>query len=440
MLTRRVSVEPRGYFNTQISRSGRGHESLLRSQCLGTRDLVHYKKCESIVLIRLLDFLVCASLTPRVRKNSVSQRNQTLMQFYHSSELDQSEKQTHGDPGIEQVHRYLMYGLSLPERAVRSTAALVGGAINESATLLVPQAFRDSTTYSKFVQEMLDMLNKDVGGVKLPAEDATAGNSDETPDAAENAVATEEVAEEDVADYVAKKTVGTFIDLAGMATFHLSPITVLAIVSDLAYGSQAYLEELAVELKKEGVIGEESTISSSAELLEVISTASSKTTANLDTPPLSVEGLRETIADTQEHLGKIDPTKVLPQAELHRLWEDMHEMANQNDTSLFEISSTLTVYSLNQVTTATKGALTTVRVTGNLLDQHLFDHYRQGLGKIERDGVYGVLAESSKPYLDALWYNFSDERPTITEDVVSGKMISRIWAWVSGWWRGKQAQ
>ena len=358
------------------------------------------------------------------------------MRFHHSSKSDQSDKQTHDDPGIEQVHRYLMYGLSLPERAVRGTAALVGGAINESATLLVPQAFRDSTTYSKFVQEMLDMLNKDVGGVKLPVGDAATGNSDETADAArtENAVAADE---EEVADYVAKKTVGTFIDLAGMATFHLSPITVLAIVSDLAYGSQAYLEELAVELKKEGVIGEESTISSTAELLEVISTASAKTTANLDTPPLSVEGLRETIADTQEHLGKIDPTKVLPQAELHRLWEDMHEMANQNDTSLFEISSTLTVYSLNQVATATKGALTTVRVTGNLLDQHLFDHYRQGLGKIEADGVYGVLSESSKPYLDALWYNFSDDRPTVTEDVVSGKMISRIWAWISRWWRGK---
>ena len=354
------------------------------------------------------------------------------MQFHHSCESDQTSKQTHGDPGIEQVHRYLMYGLSLPERAVRGTAALVGGAINESAALLVPQAFRDSTTYSKFVQEMLDMLNKDVGGVKLPIENPAASDNEEP--------ATEvarKVAEEDVAEYVAKKTVGTFIDLAGMATFHLSPLTVLAIVSDLAYGSQAYLEELAVELKKEGVIGEESTISSTAELLEVISAASAQTTANLDTPPLSVEGLRETIADTQEQLAKIDPTKVLPQSELHRLWEDMHEMAHQNDASLFEISSTLTVYSLNQVSTATKGALTTVRVTGNLLDQHLFDHYRQGLVKIESDGVYGVLAESSKPYFDALWYNFSDERPTLTEDVVSGRMISRSWVWISQLWARK---
>ncbi len=357
------------------------------------------------------------------------------MVFHHLSESGQSKRQNQADPGIEQVHRYLMFGLSLPERAVRGTAALVGGAINESATLLVPQAFRDSTTYSKFVQEMLDMLNKEVGGVKIAVKDGVDGDT-KAAGIDENA----DSADEDVAGYVAKKTVGTFIDLAGMATFHLSPLTVLAIVSDLAYGSQAYLKELAVELRKEGVIGEESTISSTAELLEVISKASAQTTANLDTPPLSVEGLQETIADTQEQLAKIDPTKVLPQAELHRLWEDMHEMANQNDASLFDISSTLTVYSLNQVSTATKGALTTMRVTGNLLDQHLFKHYRQGLVKIERDGIYGVLADSSKPYLDALWYNFSDERPTVTEDVVSGKMFGRAWAWISSWWRGKSAK
>ena len=40
----------RGPFKTQISRSGRGHESLFRSQCLRTRDLVNYKNCELIVL------------------------------------------------------------------------------------------------------------------------------------------------------------------------------------------------------------------------------------------------------------------------------------------------------------------------------------------------------------------------------------------------------
>ncbi len=356
------------------------------------------------------------------------------MPFHHPSNSNAPHGSEADDPGIDQVHRYLMYGLTLPERALRGTAAMVGGAINESAALLVPQAFRDSTTYSKFVQEMLDMLNRDVAGVKLPANgpgDHHAGvaesNDSESPESPE--------ADAGVEDYVAKKTVGTFLDLAGTATLHLSPITVLAIVSDLAYGSQTYLNELATELKKEGVIAQESTISNTAELLEVIGTASAHTTGALGAPPLSVDGLRKTIADTQAQLEKIDPTKVLPQVELNRLWEEMHTLASRNETSLFEISSTLTVYSLNQVSTATKGALTTVRVTGNLLDQHLFDHYRQGLVRIDQKGVYGVLAESSKPYLEALWFNFSSDRSTVTEGVVSGRLISRGWAWLASWFK-----
>ena len=177
------------------------------------------------------------------------------------------------DPGVDSVYKYLMYGLSLPERTVRSSAAMIGGVINESATLLVPQAFRDSTTYRKFVQQMMDMVNEDVGGVKKqPVDDAEQleGSSGR------------------VENYVAKKTVGTFLDLAGMATLHLSPITLLAITSDLAYGSTTYLTALADELKKEGVIADDSTIGNTAELLEAVAKASAETTDQLDTPPLSL--------------------------------------------------------------------------------------------------------------------------------------------------------
>ena len=69
------------------------------------------------------------------------------------------------EPSSDQIYKYLMFGLSLPERAVRSTAAMVGGAIDQSANLLVPQAFRDSKTYNTFVRQMLDVVANDVGGV-----------------------------------------------------------------------------------------------------------------------------------------------------------------------------------------------------------------------------------------------------------------------------------
>src|SRR5687768_5794605 len=72
------------------------------------------------------------------------------------------------DPGYQSVKKYLLYSLSLPERALRCGAGLVAGAVRESSALLVPQAFQNSRTYSVMVRQMLDFLAHDVGGVARP--------------------------------------------------------------------------------------------------------------------------------------------------------------------------------------------------------------------------------------------------------------------------------
>ncbi len=324
-------------------------------------------------------------------------------------------------PSVDQVYKYLMFGLSLPERTVRSTAAMVGGAIDQSANLLVPQAFRDSKTYNTFVKQMLDVMANDVGGVGADAAET------------ENGAEAGEGEGPEIEQFVAKKAVSSFIDLAGMATMHVSPLTVLAIVSDVAYGSKTYLDELTEELVKEGVIDDQSVINNAADLLDAIGNASSQTADALDLPPMSVEGLRETIQQTQAAVADIDPALLIPQSEIESLWDDMQAMATRQDVNVFEISSAMTMYTLEQVNTVSKGALTTIRVTGDLVDRHLFDHYRQGLEQINEQGIYAMVAQTSQPYLDAVWYNFSEDRPTITEDFVSGKMVGQVWSSVKGW-------
>ena len=62
-----------------------------------------------------------------------------------------------------------MFGLSLPERTIRSTSAVVSGAVHESAELLLPQAFRSSKSYDLLVKQMLNFLAHDVGGVRRDA-------------------------------------------------------------------------------------------------------------------------------------------------------------------------------------------------------------------------------------------------------------------------------
>lgn len=315
-------------------------------------------------------------------------------------------------PDYASVRSYLIYTLSLPERTLRSGAGLVGGALREATSLLVPQAFQNSTTYSIMVRQMLDFVVEDVAGVpgKQPVEASTK-----------------------VENFVARKAVGNFLEMAGWATFHLSPMTVLAVVSDVAYGSQAYLKELSDELKRQGVIDEQSTIDHVDDLLAAVARASQTTATAFDTPPLSVEGLKDTIDKTRQAVAEIDPTKALPQAEIERLWSEMHELATREGVGVLEVSSTMTLHTLSKVGVAAKGALSGVRVAGTLVDRHVLSHYATALGDIRQRGLYATLATSAQPYIEAVWHNFSSQRGTLTEDLLSGKMIGQAWSAVRRW-------
>ncbi|MBN1911652.1 MAG: hypothetical protein JW818_18060 [Pirellulales bacterium] len=318
-------------------------------------------------------------------------------------------------PDYASVRDFLLYSVSLPERALRSTSGVVGGLLRESASLLVPRAFQNSKTYSVLVRQMLDFMAEDIGGV---------ARSDD-PDAPAP-----------VENFVARKTVGNFIEMAGLATLHLSPLMLLAVVSDVAYGSQAYVLELAEELKKEGVIDETSTIHHVDDLFEAIARTTEATATAFDTPPLSIDGLKQTISQTRESIGAIDPGSVLPQAEMQRLWDDIHEIARKEGVNPFAVSSAMTLYSLDKIGKLGRGALSTVQVAGRLFDRHVIDHYAESIGRIREDGFYTTVARTSGPYIDAVWQNFSTEKSTITEGLLSGKLLGQAWHGVRRWLGG----
>lgn len=320
-------------------------------------------------------------------------------------------------PSPRRVLDYLLYTASLPERAVRGTAAVVAGSVHESAQLLIPQAFRSSRSYDFFVQQMLDFMANDIGGMQREA----SGDDGESATQVEG--------------YVARKTVGGFVDMAGLATFHLSPITILAVLTDVAYGSQEYLKELAEELKREGIIAEDSTIGNMSQFLQEVSNASGSTAQALDMPPLSVEALQETVQQTREALQGVDVTRVFPKGEIDRMWMEIRGIAEQENVSLLGASSALSMFAISRVTTVGRGAMSTVRVAGNMFDQHILDHYQQGLVQVREQGFYQFLSTASRPYIEAVWANFSADRGTITEDVVRGRFLVRWWRWLRGWRR-----
>jgi len=341
------------------------------------------------------------------------------------------------DPGYSDVAKYLRYTLSLPERALRSGSAAISGVARESAALLVPQAFQNSKSYSVMIRQMLDFLAEDVGGVKRAAAAPTCASGSASSASQPGAA---DPNPQKVEHFVARKAVGNFIDMAHLATLHLSPLVLLAAVSDIAYGSQVYLAELADELKREGVIDQNSTIHHVDDLLAAVASASSTTAGAFNTPPLSVEGLRETINQTRDALRSIDPKSVIPQAEIARLWDEMRQLASREGVSPLEISGAMTLFALARMKTAARGALSGVRVAGRLFDRHVIDHYETALGEIRARGLYATLRDSSAPYIEAMWENFSTEKATITEDLLSGKLIDHGWNAVRRWMGAETAE
>lgn len=304
---------------------------------------------------------------------------------------------------VSAATKKLLYGLSLPERVVRSAVGLTAGTVKEIAGVIVPQAFQDSTSYEIAIENSLKFLTETVGGV-------AGAKQDEGLDEA--------------GEHIARKAVGNFLDLAGLATLHVSPMWVMAVVSDVCYGTKAYTKEVAKELRKQGLIDDNSTINSIDELLDALQQASSKTANTLDRPPLSVAELRKTVEEARADLSRADVRKLIPQAELRNYWRQMEQAARQEGVSLLDISTAVTMNTLGSVKTVSEGTLTGVRVAGGLFNTNVFGHYHDSLNRIRERGIYVTLQESYRPYVAAVWENFSGEKTSWTESLLDPRHVT----------------
>jgi hypothetical protein len=326
--------------------------------------------------------------------------------------LDKDEALPATDRGA--LQQFLMYSLSLPERVVRSSVGVVAGAAQETAGLLIPQSFQSAKTYELVVTNSLGFLTGTVGGVKTEQPESTTRE-----------------------DFMARKAVGNFVDLAGMATLHVSPVWLLAIVSDVAYGTSSYVQQLAGELKEQGLIDDTSTIHHVDDVLKAIQDGSGDAASLFDTPPLSVEQLRETLDRTRESLTSVDYAEILPESELRQYWSEMQEISATNGVSLLGVSGALAINTLGKLETAVKGTFTGVKVAGGLLNNHVIGHYSDSLQAIHDKGLFESLSGTSGPYIEAVWNNFADDKPTWTEDLLTGKLAIKGWKKITSWVGGE---
>lgn len=277
--------------------------------------------------------------------------------------------------------RPVAYVLALPERLLRAVAAAGGGAIHETAELVLPRLFRRSRLYEATVKNLLRITVELVGGVERP-HDAVAGEFESSPK-----------------KLAVRKGAGNVVELGSIFAFGFSPLWVLAAAADVTRGTRVYLDALVDELKTGGLIACDAELASVDELLAVLEGASGTTARLIDIPPLEVEGLKRTLSDLR------DDAKGLPSpSELSAVYAALAREADREKKSLLEVSAGVGLAFVNSA-----------RHVGRA---HVFEPYAKDFEPVRDEGFAAYALRVGRPYARAAAGHFDPKRPTVTERAI----------------------
>jgi hypothetical protein len=267
------------------------------------------------------------------------------------------------------------YFVTLPERLVRAAAAMLGGAVHETALVVLPRFVRQSRVYEATAKNVLRITIELVGGVSQPVTDAGE------PSAGKLAV---------------RKGAGNVVELGSIAAFGFSPLWLLAAASDIARGSRVYLAALVVELKDNGVLAHDAEIASVDQLLGVLERGAGKSAALIDVPPMELKELRASIAELAAE------RKELPGPdELQSLYDGLVRQARAENRSLLAVSSGIGLAFLNSAQHVGR--------------EHVWVPYREDWRPLRQEGFAGYARRVAVPYREAVETHFDTAKPTHTE-------------------------
>jgi hypothetical protein len=260
--------------------------------------------------------------------------------------------------------------VALPERIVRSTAAILGGAVHETAQVVLPRFVRQSRVYEATAKNVLRITIELVGGVEQEAQ----------------------------AD---QPSAGKLALRKGAALW------LLAAASDLARGSRVYLAALVGELKDNGVLERDAEIASVDQLLGVLERGAGKSASLIDVPPMELKELRTSIAELAAE------RKELPGPDdLQALYEGLIRQARAENRSLLAVSSGI--------------GLAFVNSAQHVGREHVWVPYREDWKPLREEGFAAYARRVAQPYRDAVDGHFDAAKPTLTERLLARVRRNKI--------------
>jgi hypothetical protein len=276
------------------------------------------------------------------------------------------------------------YLASLPERAGRAGAALIGGAAYELSRAVLPDFVRHSKLYEATVARILRITVELVGDVRGVYPDAPMS----------------------VEELTLRKAAGNVVELASVLVAGWSPLWLLASVADIIGGSKVYLRTLVEELERAGVLQSGTDVTSLEDLLSRLEGTSDVLADVIDVPPLSAREMRASIEALRGQATDF-PT---PDG-LAAIFANLQAAARAEGRSLLEVSTLI--------------GLGAARAGIRLGDAYLFEYYRQALRSIGDEGLPAFVRRISSPYVERAGQHFDPAAPTYTERVL-GLLAERL--------------
>lgn len=303
------------------------------------------------------------------------------------------------------AHSTAPYLLSLPERVLRSAAAIAGGVLREVGDVTIPASLRRTKTYQMMVGLGLRFLVEQVGEVEgvYPAEGQLTN------------------------DFILRRTAGHGIELAGILAFHASPVWIMAALADISGAGRQIVNDVSRALKDEGLLNPDARFETIDQMLNGLEESASGAADVINSPPIDVAGLRAEWSRFQTSVRKIPPRSLPSPETLGHFWDELKAEAAAQKRSVFEVSSLLALssiahvpYNLQRLARAARRAAWN---TGQSFAAPLFEHYRLTLKQIHTAGYLAYWAHEFRPYLRAAASQFSPQRRSLTERLLGRSAI-----------------
>ena len=300
----------------------------------------------------------------------------------------------------EQLKGYLY---SLPERFLRSLTGLGGGAAREVSDVLLPVRVRRSRLYRSLVGSTLRFLIEQVGQIEgaYPTDDEVLPS-----------------------DFLIRRAAGNVVELAGIASFHASPVWVLAALADLAGAGREMIGEMAEALQKEGLLEAGHEFQTMDQLLDGLERTAGRLTETVNTPPLDVASLRAEWAAIRREASSI-PNAAMPVDRLYSQWRDLQHEAAVQGRSVLQLSSVMALAAVRElpenVRWLSRAAQVCGRRAGEVLASGLLDHYKKSLAEIREVGYVGYWIREFRPYLNGAVRQFSTKRVSTTQRFLNSR-------------------